>query len=94
MTNNFWNEERLNQLATLTAANVQANAELREQINALREQQENTNTNIDTLTGFINGHQQHITDMLNEIKEIKVDIRGLQLENRRMLEELRNRRER
>lgn len=97
---NYWNDERLNQLAALAAANTEGIAQHRKQqeattayIQTLGEQQETTNTNIDILAGFINGQEQHIATILQEIRDIKADIRGLQLENRRMLEELRSRRD-
>lgn len=87
MTNsNYWDDARLSQLAATAAANTEA-------IRGLREQQEVTNRSLDILIGIVNGQQQHINTMLEEIRDIKVDIRGLQLENRRMLEELRGRRD-
>ena len=98
----YWTDDRLNQLAALSAANTEAIAanteaiaDLREQqaatntnIEALREQQAVTNTNIDILVGVVTAHQERFTVLLEEIREIKAEIRGLQTENRRTLDHL------
>lgn len=49
---------------------------------------ESNTRNIDILVGIARGQQQHITTMLEEIRDIKTEIRGLQTENRRILDRL------
>lgn len=94
-TNTYWTDDRLNQLAALSAANAEAIAQSRQQqeattanIEVLREQQAATNTNIDILVGIVTAHQERFTALLEEIREIKAEIRGLQTENRRILDHL------
>lgn len=49
---------------------------------------ESNTRNIDILVGIARGQQQHITTMLEEIRDIKTEIRGLQTENRRLFQRL------
>lgn len=49
---------------------------------------ESNNRNIDILVGIATVQQQRFAAVLDEIRDIKVEIRGLQTENRRILDRL------
>jgi len=87
------NREAITVNRELIAADREAITVNREAISDLREQQEATNRAIDILVGIVTGHQERFANILEEIRDIKVDIKGLQLENKRMLEEMRSRRD-
>jgi hypothetical protein len=44
--------------------------------------------NIDILIGIVTAHQERFATVLEEIRDIKTEIRGLQTENRRILDHL------
>lgn len=75
MTTTKWTDERLDQLADDVRGNTTAVADLRATAEAL----------LQTVTIY----QSNFEVIIGEIQDIKTEIRGLQLENRRMLEELR-----
>lgn len=77
MTNserNRWDDERLDRLASAVESNT-------------RNIESNTR-NIDVLVGIAAGQQERMAAILEEIRDIKVEIRGLQTENRRILDHL------
>lgn len=49
---------------------------------------ESNTRNVDILVGIVTGQQERVLTMLEEIRDIKVEIRGLQTENRRILDHL------
>lgn len=66
-----------------------------DRLNQVQALAESNTRNIDILVGIVTGQQQHITTVLDEIRDIKVEIRdmqatilGLQTENRRILDRL------
>lgn len=73
MTTERWTDDRLDQLA--------------DAVDGLREQSELNNRNVDILVGIVAAHQEQFATVLNEIRDIKVEIRGLQIE-RRILDRL------
>lgn len=74
MTIERWTDDRLDQLA--------------DAVDGLREHSELNNRNVDILVGIVAVHQERFAVVLDEIRDIKVEIRGLQTENRRILERL------
>jgi hypothetical protein len=74
MTIEHWTDDRLDQLA--------------DAVDGLREQSELNNRNVDILVGIVTAHQERFAAVLDEIRDIKVEIRGLQTENRRILDRL------
>lgn len=95
MTIERWNDDRLDRLATAIDSLRQQGETNTRNIDALRQQTETSTRNVDILVGIVTGHQQHITNLLEEIRDIKVEIRvlqaeirGLQTENRRILDRL------
>lgn len=75
MTTAQWTDERLDQLANDVRGNTTAITDLRGTAEAL----------LQTMTIY----QSNFEVIVGEIQVINAEIRGLQLENRRMLEELR-----
>ena len=75
MTTTKWTDERLDKLADDVRGNTTAVTDLRATAEAL----------LQTVTIY----QSNFEVIIGEIQDIKTEIRGLQLENRRMLEELR-----
>ena len=73
-----WTDERLDQLA--------------EDVDNLRASTADLRTTAEIMLQTQMQYQQNFEIVVNEIQIIKADIKGLQLENRRMLEELRSRR--
>ena len=78
MTIKRWTDESLDQLA--------------EDVNNLRASTADLRTTAEIMLQTQMQYQQNFEIVVNEIQVIKADIKGLQLENRRMLEELRGRR--
>lgn len=74
----------------------------RDRLDQMQALAESNTRNIDILVGIVSAHQQHITTVLDEIRDIKAEIReiqteiremqititGLQTENRRILDRL------
>ncbi len=88
MTIERWNDDRLDRLATaVDGLRQQAETNTRN-IDSLRQQAKSNTKNVDILVGIVTGQHQHITTMLEEIRDIKVEIRGLQTQNRRILDRL------
>jgi uncharacterized coiled-coil DUF342 family protein len=83
-----WNDDRLDRLADAVDGLRQQQQATNTNIQALREQQEATNTNIDTLVGVASGHQERFAVVVEEIRDMKAEIKGLQTENRRILDHL------
>lgn len=59
-----------------------------DRLDQLADAVESNNRNIDILVGIATGQQQRFAAVLDEIRDIKVEIRGLQTENRRILDRL------
>ena len=78
MTIKRWTDESLDQLA--------------EDVDNLRASTADLRTTAEIMLQTQMQYQQNFEIVVNEIQIIKADIKGLQLENRRMLEELRGRR--
>lgn len=74
MTIERWTDDRLDQLTHA--------------VDGLREQSELNNRNVDILVGIVAAHQERFAAVLDEIRDIKVEIRGLQTENQRILDRL------
>lgn len=74
MTIERWTDDRLDQLA--------------DAVDGLREQSELNNRNVDILVGIVAVHQERFAVVLDELRDIKVEIRGLQTKNRRILDRL------
>ena len=78
MTIKRWTDESLDQLT--------------EDVDNLRASTADLRTAAEIMLQTQMQYQQNFEIVVNEIQIIKADIKGLQLENRRMLEELRGRR--
>ena len=61
---------------------------LAEDVDDLRASTADLRTTAEIMLQPLTQHQQNFEVVVNEIQVIKADIKGLQLENRRMLEEL------
>lgn len=79
MTTERWTDERLNRLA--------------DDVDNLRASVADLCTTAEIMLQTQMQHQRNFEVVVNEIRDIRADIQGLQIENRRMLEELRGRRE-
>lgn len=79
MTTEHWTDERLNRLA--------------DDVDNLRASVADLRTTAEIMLQTQMQHQRNFEVVVNEIRDIRADIQGLQIENRRMLEELRGRRE-
>ena len=80
MTNNgreHWTDERLDRLASDVEGNKEAISELRQ--------------TAETLLQIAQIHQQGLEVSQSNFEALRTDIQGLQLETRRLIEELRNR---
>ena len=92
MTIEQWTDERLDQLAEDVDDLRASTADLRTTAEIMLQTLTQHQQNFDIVVNEIKDTQQNFDIVVNEIKDIKADIKGLQLENRRMLEELRGRR--
>ena len=79
MTTEQWTDERLNRLA--------------DDVDNLRASVADLRTTAEIMLQTQMQHQRNFEVVVNEIRDIRADIQGLQIENRRMLEGLRGRRE-
>lgn len=79
MTTEQWTDDRLNRLA--------------DDVDNLRASVADLRTTAEIMLQTQMQHQRNFEVVVNEIRDIRADIQGLQIENRRMLEELRGRRE-
>ncbi len=74
---------------TTAIANLQSStSDLQSSMSDLQSSVESNTRNIDILTGIVTGHQERLATIFEEIRDIKVEIRGLQTENRRLLDHL------
>ena len=89
MTIERWTDERLDQLAE-DVDNLRAStADLRTTAEIMLQPLTQHQQNFEIVVNELKDNQQNFEIVVNEIKDIRADIKGLQLDNRRMLEELR-----
>jgi ABC-type transporter Mla subunit MlaD len=77
MTTERWTDEMLDRLVG--------------SINTLADVSERNTENINRLSSIAEIHQQNFDAVIGEIQEIQNEVRGLQTENRRILDQLINR---
>ncbi|NJL20793.1 MAG: hypothetical protein HC895_08235 [Leptolyngbyaceae cyanobacterium SM1_3_5] len=83
-----WTDERLNQLASLLDRTAQQQTVNTEAIAQLREEGAQVNQNIEMLVGAVNALISRSDDDRAVMQQVQTDMRGLQTENRRILERL------
>lgn len=82
------NSDRLDRIEALTESNAQAISELRIGLADIRTGLADVKAATENLVSVANIHQQNFEIIATEIRDMQAEIRGLQIENRRIFERL------